>query len=193
MHFLRNYRRSPRNGWRDDSTSFSLELLKEDGGWIHHLLEEAENERMHLLTFLKLKQPSVFERVTIVLAQFVFIIFYSALYASSYKMAHRFVAYLEEEAVKTYSNLIKELDEGKLPLWKTMPASKEAIRYWELPEEAKMRDVFLAIRADEIAHREYNHHFADLKKNDLMTKEEYFLKDNTPIEWGENDKISEKL
>lgn len=27
----------------------SMRLLKRDGGWIHSLLEEAENERMHLL------------------------------------------------------------------------------------------------------------------------------------------------
>jgi len=32
----------------------SLRTLKQDSGWIHHLLEEAENERMHLLTFLHL-------------------------------------------------------------------------------------------------------------------------------------------
>lgn len=33
----------------------SLRTLKSDGGWIHHLLEEAENERMHLFTFLDYK------------------------------------------------------------------------------------------------------------------------------------------
>lgn len=31
----------------------SLGSLQQDGGWIHHLLEEAENERMHLFTFLE--------------------------------------------------------------------------------------------------------------------------------------------
>jgi len=31
----------------------SLGTLREDGGWIHHLLEEAENERMHLFIFLE--------------------------------------------------------------------------------------------------------------------------------------------
>lgn len=30
----------------------SLRGLKRNQGWIHTLLEEAENERMHLLTFL---------------------------------------------------------------------------------------------------------------------------------------------
>lgn len=31
----------------------SLRDMKRDYGWIHTLLEEAENERMHLLTFLE--------------------------------------------------------------------------------------------------------------------------------------------
>ena len=33
----------------------SLRGLKRDNGWIHTLLEEAENERIHLLTFIHLK------------------------------------------------------------------------------------------------------------------------------------------
>ena len=37
----------------------SLRLLRHDNGWIHTLLEEAENERMHLMTFLNMKQPSI--------------------------------------------------------------------------------------------------------------------------------------
>ena len=30
----------------------SLRTMQRDKGWIHTLLEEAENERMHLLTFM---------------------------------------------------------------------------------------------------------------------------------------------
>jgi hypothetical protein len=161
----------------------ALRFLREDGGWIHHLLEEAENERMHLLTFLKLKQPTYFERATIVIAQFIFVFYYSAMYLLSYRLAHRFVGYLEEEAVKTYTNLIKELDEGKLPRWKDMKAPEDAKKYWALPENATLRDVFVAIRADEIAHKEFNHHFADLNKNSPMVKEEYYIKDDKPIKW----------
>lgn len=33
----------------------SLRLMRRDNGWIHTLLEEAENERMHLLTFIKVR------------------------------------------------------------------------------------------------------------------------------------------
>jgi hypothetical protein len=88
--------------------------MRDDGGWIHHLLEEAENERTHLFFFLKIRQPGLFMRISIILAQFIFIVYYTILYSISYKLAHRFVGYLEEEACKTYTNLIKEIDEGLL-------------------------------------------------------------------------------
>jgi hypothetical protein len=36
----------------------SLRTLNRDNGWIHYLLEEAENERMHLFVFLNEAKPS---------------------------------------------------------------------------------------------------------------------------------------
>ena len=47
----------------------SLRSMKKDNGWIHTLLEEAENERMHLLTFLQLRQPGLFFRGMVLLSQ----------------------------------------------------------------------------------------------------------------------------
>lgn len=47
----------------------SLRLMKRDGGWIASLLQEAENERMHLMTFLKIKQPSPFFRAIVIVTQ----------------------------------------------------------------------------------------------------------------------------
>jgi len=35
--------------------SASLRKFERDNGWIHNLIEEAENERMHLFTFLRFK------------------------------------------------------------------------------------------------------------------------------------------
>src|ERR1043165_8320245 len=40
----------------------SLRKMRDDEGWIRTLLEEAENERMHLMTFLQVAQPTYFER-----------------------------------------------------------------------------------------------------------------------------------
>ena len=40
--------------------------MERDRGWIHTLLEEAENERMHLHTFLAVKKPSTLFRLGVV-------------------------------------------------------------------------------------------------------------------------------
>jgi len=142
--------------------TFSLISFKQDRGWIHHLLAEAENERMHLFTFLDLRKPGVLMRAAIVIAQSIFVVAYTLMYFLSTKTAHRFVGYLEEEAVKTYTNCIKELDEGKLSHWQKQKAPEDAIRYWDLPQDAVLRDVLLSVRADEAMHREVNHHLASL-------------------------------
>jgi len=140
----------------------SLGTLTEDGGWIHHLLEEAENERMHLFTFLGLRSPGILMRCGILGTQALFLTGFTSLYLLSPRLAHRFVGYLEEEAVKTYTNCIKELDEGKLPHWTNQKAPEMAIKYWGLNETASFRDVLIAVRADEVMHREVNHHLANV-------------------------------
>jgi hypothetical protein len=43
----------------------SLRRMTRDHGWIHTLLEEAENERMHLLTALELKRPGPLFKVAV--------------------------------------------------------------------------------------------------------------------------------
>ena len=75
---------------------------------------------------------------------------------------HRFVGYLEEEAVHTYTVLLEQMDKGNLPIWQKMSAHHEAREYYNLDENASFRDVILGIRADEACHRELNHHFADI-------------------------------
>ena len=41
------------------------------------------------------------------------------------------------------------------------PAPDLAISYWKLRPDARLRDVVLAVRADEAGHRDVNHQFAD--------------------------------
>lgn len=142
----------------------SLRSLREDGGWIHHLLEEAENSRMHLFTWLRIRQPGVMERLFILFSQLCFIGYYSVLYSISSKTAHRLVAYMNEFSIRIYSELLRDLDNGKLSYWKDKPASKEDSKYWDLEDDAALREVIVAIRADKVFHREFNHHFADIHK-----------------------------
>ena len=84
----------------------SLRKMEDDKGWIKLLLEEAENERMHLMTFIQVAKPTSLERFIIIAAQLVFIIIYSIIYLVSQRTAHRIVGYFEEEAVFSYTCLL---------------------------------------------------------------------------------------
>lgn len=141
----------------------SIRHIRDDEGWIAELLDEAENERMHLMTFINIAQPSVFERFLILIAQGVFFNLYFLLYLFAPKTAHRVVAYLEEEAVVSYTQYLAAIDEGKL---ENVPAPQIAIDYWKLSPDARLRDVVLVVREDEAGHRDRNHCFAD-----ALTKE----------------------
>jgi ubiquinol oxidase len=135
-----------------------LRNMCDDRGWIRTLMEEAENERMHLMTFIHVAKPTLFERSVILGVQWVFYVAFFALYLASPRTAHRVVGYFEEEAVISYTHYLKELDEGRSP---NVPAPAIARLYWKLPEDATLRDVVLVVRADEAHHRDVNHAFAD--------------------------------
>ncbi|KAI7862594.1 alternative oxidase-domain-containing protein [Spinellus fusiger] len=136
----------------------SLRNMSEDHGWIVHLLHEAENERMHLMTWMKCLQPSFTNRLLVLGAQGVFFNTYFFLYLISPKTCHRIAGYLEEEAVLSYTHFLDDIDAG---LMSNGPAPKVAIDYYNLQPNANIRDVVLAIRADEAVHRDANHHLAD--------------------------------
>ncbi|KAJ0419808.1 alternative oxidase [Aspergillus carlsbadensis] len=143
----------------------SLRGLKRDNGWIETLLEEAYNERMHLLTFLKLAKPGLFMRLLVLGAQGVFFNGFFLSYLISPRTCHRFVGYLEEEAVLTYTRAIKDLEDGKLPEWEKMEAPEIAVQYWKMPEGNRtVKDLLLYVRADEAKHREVNHTFGNLNQ-----------------------------
>ncbi len=136
----------------------SLRRMESDHGWIHTLLEEAENERMHLLTFVHIARPSQFERLLVLLAQGIFYNCFFLLYLIAPKTAHRAVGYLEEEAVYSYTEYLAGVDNGT---YANVPAPKIAIDYWKLAPDARLREVIIAVRADEAHHRDVNHQFAD--------------------------------
>lgn len=136
----------------------SLRRMRDDHGWIKTLLDEAENERMHLMTFIMIAQPSKLERLVVILVQAIFFSSFFLLYIISAKTAHRVVGYFEEEAIKSYTEYLREIDEGN---HENVPAPQIAIHYWNLPKDARLRDVVLAVRADEANHRDVNHGFAN--------------------------------
>lgn len=146
----------------------SLRRFETSGGWIKALLEEAENERMHLMTFMEVAKPKWWERLIVLAVQGGFFNIYFLLYLVSPRMAHRVTGYLEEEAIWSYTQFLKQLDAGKI---ENGPAPAIAIDYWRLPKDATVRDVVLVVRADEAHHRDVNHFAADIHEHGKQLRE----------------------
>lgn len=138
----------------------SLRRFEQSGGWIKALLEEAENERMHLMTFIDVYEPKWHERALVFVVQGVFFNAYFLAYLASPKLAHRITGYLEEEAVNSYTEFLNDLEKGVM---EDIPAPAIAIDYWCLPQNSTLKDVVRVIRADEAHHRDLNHYASDIQ------------------------------
>lgn len=136
----------------------SLRLIKDDRGWIQTLLDEAENERMHLLVYSSIAKPTMTERILIIVVQFFFFVIYFILYFISPRTAHRVVGFFEEEAINSYEHYLRLVNEG---VHENIPAPEIALSYWNLKEGSTLVDVIKATIRDEMIHRDVNHKFAD--------------------------------
>jgi ubiquinol oxidase len=146
----------------------SLRKMQEGRGWIKILLDEAENERMHLMTFINIAKPSAFERFLVMFVQGVFFNLYFFMYLISPRTCHRIVGYFEEQAIISYTEYLEEIDSGNI---ENTPAPKIAIDYWNLSKFAKLRDVIIAVRNDEMGHRDVNHEFVSIIDNEVAKKD----------------------
>merc|ERR1711894_346701 len=103
---------------------------------LNMFLEEALNERMHLLTFVTMRNPGFFFRLAVLGGQIGFGTFYLIAYIISPQFCHTFVGYVEEEACSTYTKIIKAIEEAPegtdLAAWRTEAAPKIAKSYWHL-------------------------------------------------------------
>ena len=136
----------------------SLRRMKSGlGPKIREMMEEAENERMHLMIFIDIAQPSWLERYIVLFAQFIFIIFYLLLYIFFPKTAHRMTHYFEEEAVKSYTQYLHMVESGQA---ENIDAPEIAIDYYGLNHDAKLSDVIKKVRADEQNHSEVNLYYS---------------------------------
>jgi ubiquinol oxidase len=128
------------------------------GADIRELLAEAENERMHLMSFIEIAKPNWVERWLVLIAQFTFSIFYLVMYLVDNRTAHRMIAYFEEEAVLSYTEYLELVESGAM---ENVPAPQLAIDYYGMNANAKLADLIKHVRADEQHHSEVNHRYAD--------------------------------
>lgn len=96
-------------------------------------------------------------KATILAAQGVFFNAFFITYLIFPRFCHRFVGYLEEEAVITYTRCIEDLECGGVPDLAETPAPDIALMYWHMKPGSTAKDLIYFFRADESKHREVNH------------------------------------
>ena len=128
------------------------------GDQIREMLAEAENERMHLMFFIEIAKPNIFERILVILAQGIFMSFYLFMYIFFPKTSHRMIGYFEDEAVKSYTEYLELVQNGKVM---NIRAPQLAIDYYNLKKDARLSDLIVSVRADEMHHADVNHSYAD--------------------------------
>lgn len=134
-------------------------LQRGHGHKIQELLDEATNERQHLMFFMEIVSPSVLERGLIIFVQFVFWHYYLVMYMLFPRTAHRMTGYFEEEAVQSYTNYLYLIESGEID---DVPAPKIAIDYYiDLQEGAMLSDMIVCVRRDEKHHAKINHGYAN--------------------------------
>lgn len=135
-----------------------LRRMIDDRGWVRTFMNEAENQRAHLMAFVAVARPGGWERFLIMIGQGVFYNAYFLLYLVAPRMAHRLGGYFAELATRGYSLYLDRLaanpDEN-------IAAPASAKIYWDLPEDAQLSDMIVAMRDDEAIHRDIHHAFAD--------------------------------
>jgi ubiquinol oxidase len=121
----------------------SLRHIRDDQGWIRELLEEVDNERMHLMTFIHIAQPTVVERGLIMISQGIFfnVYFFFYLFASRTGLWGTW----GRGAVVSYTQCLAQLDAG---LIENVPAPQIAKDYRSLSGDARLHEVIIAVRAE---------------------------------------------
>merc|ERR1719389_599058 len=156
----------------------SLRQLQRDHGFIFTLLEEAENERMHLIVCMSFFEAGPVTRFIVQAGQVALTPFLAGLYLVRPQLLHRFVGYLEETAVHTYTNIVHMTETPGTQLhtaWRDVPAPEVAVKYWRMPEDAMWVDCLKRMLADESHHRDVNHALASMPTEKLFGADNPFV------------------
>jgi ubiquinol oxidase len=140
----------------------SLRVMRGRADMVKILMDESENERMHLMAFVELCHPNLFERLLVLLVQGLFFNGFFLLYLVSPAVAHRMVGYFEEEAVVSYTRFLEQIDVGAIA---DMEIPSFARDYWKLGTDARLRELVQAVRQDEMHHRDVNHQLALIERS----------------------------
>merc|ERR1712070_209623 len=121
----------------------------------------------------------------------------SLMYVVRPQLLHRFVGYLEETAVHTYTNIVTTTETPGTKLhsaWKDTHAPQVAINYWKLPADAMWVDCLKRMLADESHHRDVNHALASMSHEKLYGSDNPFVHEHmADYEAGVRRKVEHML
>ena len=112
---------------------------------------------MHLMTFIQIAQPSIFERFLKAVTQLFFIIIFFPLFTCSTRSIPHCRLFGVGGGIQLHS-IFGKICSGKV---ENVFAPEIAKKYWNLPADARLREVVMVIREDETGHRDENHDFAN--------------------------------
>ena len=107
-----------------------LRRMIDDNGWIRTMMDEAENQRAHLMVFVQIARPSLPERLLILFAQG---LVYNTFFLHLSRLSGdgpEVTAYAAEDAVRGYTQYLAGLESGQ---YENMPAPPLSLAYWNLP------------------------------------------------------------
>ena len=68
------------------------------------------------------------------------------------------IGYFEDEAVESYSEYLKLVESGIID---NIAAPQLAIDYYDMEKDARLSDLIIRVRADEMHHSDTNHKYAE--------------------------------
>lgn len=112
----------------------SLGGLRQDKGWVHALLDDSENERMHLTNWMMVKRPNLMMRAFVLAQQAFYVPMFMFGYTFTPKMAYRAIGYIEEVGLTHYRLLLREIEREGSPVhsWNFIPAPQVSREYWNM-------------------------------------------------------------
>lgn len=116
--------------------------------WVQGLVSESEREKLRLDILLHLQAPGLLSRALLSTTQAALECGYSLAHVVSPKFCRWLVGYVEEESVKAYTQLLKDIDSGLLPKFAGGVAPAAARAHFALPEGAPLSEVFKCMLAE---------------------------------------------
>lgn len=129
-----------------------LRRLQQDRVWLKELLWDAQRSQMHLTIFSDLCKHTKLAHLALA-SQKACAWSFGLVYLAWPRFGRWCVEHSHEAVVQAYTELLEELDAGRLPRLSEVKVSEEALGHYGLAQGATLREVVEKIRQDQMLAR----------------------------------------